>query len=89
MKAFNTIERDIHRNAEERLIRWAADTVMRCDAVDIDRGTAASMIMGTLVNELALGAVKLNLPKASLIKTVGRIYDAIAAKGTQAWDAER
>ena len=46
------LEKDLLRNAADRLGTWTADTVMRCKVVDLDNRETLAIIMTMLCFEL-------------------------------------
>lgn len=47
------LEKDLHREAQKRLRKWAQDTQMRCEAVDITDDVTLSIILSVLTYELS------------------------------------
>jgi hypothetical protein len=80
------IELDLQRNAHDRLKLWIKDTIMRCEAVDLEEQQGLSIIFTALTHELIYGFVRLGMSRQDFLTIMQRAYEvekshANSAKG--------
>jgi hypothetical protein len=68
------LENDLVHNAHERLKRWTADTIMRCEVVEMSPPRTASMLYTCLTAELIELACSLGMKEQDFLIVMGEAY---------------
>jgi hypothetical protein len=69
------IVNDLQNNANDRLKLWIKDTIMRCEAVDLEDREGVSIILTALAHELTYGLVKLGMTRQDFMIIMQRAFE--------------